>query len=125
MFEVNKEDLTIHCTRGDAGSFSVGANLEGVPYTFRAGDIVRFTVCAKKDYSSIMLRKDVEVAEETDSVQFHLDSADTKFGDVISKPTEFWYTIELNPDTYCQTIIGHTQDGARVFMQYPEADGGN
>jgi hypothetical protein len=123
MFIIN-DDLTIHCTRGDAGSFSAGANLNDAPYTFRTGDIVRFTVCMKKDYSSIMLQKDVEVTEETDSVQFHLDSADTKFGDVINKPTEFWYTIELNPDTYCQTIIGHTEDGARVFMQYPEADGG-
>jgi hypothetical protein len=71
-----------------------------------------------------MLQKDVEVAEETQAVQFHLDSADTKFGDVIRKPTEFWYTVELNPDTYCQTIVGHDEDGARIFMLYPEADGG-
>ena len=123
MFVVN-EDLTIDCTRGDAGSFSVGAMLGDAPYTFRAGDIVRLTVCAKKDYSSIMLQKDVRVEEETELVTFHLDSDETKFGDVISKATEYWYTIELNPDTYCQTIIGHTQDGARVFMLYPEADGG-
>jgi hypothetical protein len=123
VFVIN-EDLTIHCTRGDAVSFSVGADFEGAPYTFRTGDIVRFTVCAKKDYSSIMLQKDVEVTEETEAVQIHLDSADTKFGDVIRKPTEYWYTIELNPDTYCQTIIGHTEDGARIFMLYPEADGG-
>jgi len=130
MFVVNKDDLTIHCTRGDAGSFSVGANLgdnpdEVVPYTFRVGDIVRLTVCAKKDYSSIMLEKDVEVTEATELVQFNLDSDETKFGDVINKPTEYWYTIELNPDTNCQTIIGHTEEGARVFMLYPEADGGN
>lgn len=123
MFVVN-EDLTIDCTRGDAGSFSVGAMLGDAPYTFRVGDIVRLTVCAKKDYSSIMLQKDVRVEEETALVEFHLDSDETKFGDVISKATEYWYTIELNPDTYCQTIIGHTQDGARVFMLYPEADCG-
>ena len=124
MFFINQDDLIIHCTRGDACSFSVGANLEGAPYTFRTGDIVRFTVCTKKNYSSIMLQKDVEVTEETEVVQIHLDSADTKFGDVISKATEYWYTVELNPDTYCQTIIGHDEDGARVFMLYPEADGG-
>lgn len=123
MFIIN-DDLTIHCTRGDAGSFSVGANLNDAPYTFRVGDVVRFSVCEKKNYANVVLQKDVEVTEETALVQFHLDSAETKFGDVISKPTEFWYTIELNPDTYCQTIIGHTEDGARVFMQYPEADGG-
>ena len=123
MFVVN-EDLTIHCTRGDAGSFSVGADLNGVPYAFRSGDVVRLTVCQKKDYSSIMLQKDVVVAEDTEFVEIHLDSDDTKFGGVINKATEYWYTIELNPDTYCQTILGHTEDGARVFMLYPEADGG-
>lgn len=123
MFVVN-EDLTIECTRGDAGDFSVGAMVDGAPFVFRVGDIVRLTVCAKKDYSSVMLQKDVVVAEETERVEFHLDSDETKFGDVIHKATEYWYTIELNPDTYCQTIIGHNQDGARVFMLYPEADGG-
>lgn len=123
MFVVN-DDLTIECTRGDAGAFSVGATLAGEPFTFRVGDILRLTVCAKKNYSAVMLQKDVEVTEETALVEFELDSEDTKFGDVISKPTEFWYTIELNPDGYCQTIIGHNQDGASVFMLYPEADGG-
>lgn len=123
MFVV-REDKTIHCTRGDAGSFFVGADVNGVPYAFRAGDVVRLTVCPKKDYSTIMLQKDVVVSEDTESVAFHLDSDETKFGDVINKATEYWYTIELNPDTYCQTILGHTEDGARVFMLYPEADGG-
>lgn len=123
MFVVN-DDLTIHCTRGDAGSFSVGATLDDAPFMFRIGDVVRLTVCAKKDYSSIMLQKDVKVTEETELVEIHLDSEDTKFGDVINKATEYWYTIELNPEGYCQTIIGHNEDGARVFMLYPEADKG-
>jgi hypothetical protein len=123
MFVVN-DDLTIECTRGDAGSFSVGATLGEAPFVFRVGDVLRLTVCRKKDYSGIVLQKDVEVTEETELVEFHLDSDDTKFGDVINKVTEFWYTIELNPDAHCQTIIGHDQDGARAFLLYPEADGG-
>lgn len=122
MFIIN-DDLTIHCTRGDAGSFSVGANLNDAPYTFRVGDVVRFSVCEKKNYANVVLQKDVEVTEEAQLVEFHLDSADTKFGDVINKPTEFWYTIELNPDGYCQTILGHNEDGARVLTLYPEAGG--
>ena len=123
MFVVN-DDLTIDCTRGDAGSFSVGAILNDAPYIFRDDDIVRFSVCAKKDYSTVVLQKDVVVTSETALVEFHIDSDETKFGDVINKPTEYWYTIKLNPDTNCQTIIGHTKEGARVFMLYPEADGG-
>ena len=122
MFVVN-DDLTIHCTRGDAGSFSVGANLNDAPYTFRVGDVVRFSVCEKKNYASVVLQKDVEVTEEAQLVEFHLDSEDTKIGEIINKPTEYWYTIELNPDGYCQTILGHNEDGARVLMLYPEAGG--
>jgi hypothetical protein len=121
MFVVN-EDLTIDCTRGDAGDFTVGATINGAAFEFRPGDVVRFTVCPKKDYSNIVLQKDVEVTEATEAVAFQLDSEDTKIGGVINKPTEYWYTVELNPDANCQTIIGHTKDGARVFMLYPEAD---
>lgn len=121
MFVINK-DLTIDCTRGDAGDFSVGAIIGEAAFEFRVGDVVRFTVCAKKDYSNVVLQKDVVVEEPTASVEFHLNSDDTKIGGVINKPTEYWYTVELNPDTKCQTIIGHTKEGARVFMLYPEAD---
>ncbi len=123
MFVTNN-DLTIECTRGDAGSFAVGAKMGDTQFTFRVGDVLRLTVCTKKNYSDIKLQKDVTVTVETDLVQFDLDSEDTKFGDVINKPTEYWYTIELNPDGYCQTLIGHTEDGARVFLLYPEADRG-
>ena len=121
MFVIN-DDLTIDCTRGDIGDFSVGATINGTNYVFKPGDVVRFTVCAKKDYSKVVLQKDVKVAAESETVTFQLDSEDTKIGGVINKPTEYWYTVELNPDTSCQTIIGHTKDGARVITLYPEAD---
>ena len=125
MFEINKEDLTIHITRGDAAVFSVGAMVrEGedkVSYTFRDGDVVRFSVCAKKDYSNVVLQKDFTATEGMEEVEIQLDSEDTKIGDAISKATEYWYEVELNPDTKPQTIIGHTEDGAKVFMLYPES----
>lgn len=123
MFVVN-EDKTIECTRGDAGVFSVSASMGEASYRFQPNDVLRLTVCAKKDYSNIVLRKDVTVLTDTTAVEFPLDSENTKFGGVINKPTEFWYTIELNPDgDNCQTLVGHTKDGASVFMLYPEAVG--
>lgn len=120
MFVIN-DDLTIECTRGDAAVFSVGAKVGGVPYSFREGDVVRFSVCTKKDYSDVVLQKDTVVQSATEAVEIQLDSEDTKFGEGINKATEFWYEVELNPDTHPQTIIGHTADGARVFMLYPES----
>lgn len=119
MFVVN-EDASIYCTRGDAGGFYVQAALKGEPYTFREGDVVRLKVFGKKDCENVVLEKSVTVSEETAQVEMFLDGEDTKFGDVISKPTDYWYEIELNPDTKPQTIIGYDEDGAKIFKLFPE-----
>jgi hypothetical protein len=121
MFSINKEDMTIHITRGDAALFTVGAVIGENPYTFRANDVVRFSVCVKKDYSDVVLQKDFNAVEGSETVEISLESEDTKIGDAISKPTEYWYEVELNPETKPQTIIGHTVDGAKIFMLYPES----
>lgn len=119
MFVIN-EDLSIYLTRGDSAVFSVGANIGETEYTFKEGDVVRFKVFGKKDCEDVVLKKDVVVGEATNLVQIALDSDETKIGDVISKPTEYWYEVELNPDTYAQTIIGYDENGAKVFKLYPE-----
>jgi hypothetical protein len=100
----------------------VGANVGGVPYTFREGDVVRFSVFGRKDCSEVVLRKDTEVTAETGAVEILLSSEDTRIGEVISKPVDYWYEVELNPETYPQTIIGYDQDGAKVFKLYPESE---
>ena len=120
MFVIN-EDMTIECTRGDAAVFSVGATINNEAYTFRVGDVVRFSVSSKKDCSAVVLRKDVTVEAEATEVEISLNSEDTKFGGIISKPVDYWYEVELNPETYPQTIIGYDKDGAKVFKLYPEA----
>lgn len=124
MFNIDN-DMTIHITRGDTAIFTVGAVVgEGenkVPYTFREGDVVRFAVCVKKDYSVVVLQKDFAVTEDTEAVEITLEGNDTKIGSTISKPVEYWYEVELNPETKPQTIIGHTQDGAKPFILYPES----
>lgn len=119
MFVIN-EDLSIYLTRGDSAVFSVGANIGETEYTFKEGDVVRFKVFGKKNCDDVVLKKDVVVGEATNLVQIALDSDETKIGDVISKPTDYWYEVELNPDTYAQTIIGYDEDGAKIFKLYPE-----
>lgn len=120
MFFVNKEDLTINCTRGDVGTFTVGATIGGERYTFRSYDIVRLKVCEKKNYSNVVLSKDFNAVDGSNHVTIYLNKNDTKFGDVINKPTDYWYEIILNDDTKPQTIIGHTEEGAKVFKLFPE-----
>lgn len=119
MFVIN-EDLSIYLTRGDSVAFSVGANIGETEYTFKEGDVVRFKVFGKKNCDDVVLKKDITVSEATSRVQIALDSDETKIGDVISKPTEYWYEVELNPDTYAQTIIGYDENGAKVLTLYPE-----
>ena len=119
MFVVN-DDMTIFCTRGDAGGFYVQATFNGEAYTFRIGDVVRFKVFGKKNCENVVLQKSVTVAEETEQVEVFLDGDDTKFEEVISKPTDYWYEVELNPDTKPQTIIGYDEEGAKIFKLFPE-----
>lgn len=119
MFTIN-DDLSIYITRGDAAVFSVTANMGDVPYTFKSGDIVRFKVFTKKDCTDVVLMKDVEAAEGAEAVEIFLKRDDTKIGEIISKPTDYWYEVELNPDTKPQTIIGYDENGAKIFKLYPE-----
>ena len=119
MFAIN-EDLSIDITRGDAAVFSVGAKVGEENHKFQPSDVVRFSVFGKKDCSNVVLQKDFSVTEETESVEILLTGEDTKIGEVISKPVDYWYEVELNPDTYPQTIIGYDNNGAKVFRLYPE-----
>ena len=119
MFVIDNE-LTIHITRGDAALFDVTATIDKQEYGFKQGDVIRLKVFAKKNCEDVVLKKDVEVAEPTSTVEISLTKEDTTIGEVISKPTDYWYEVELNPDTHPQTIIGYDENGAKIFKLYPE-----
>lgn len=120
MFKIN-EDKSIYLTRGDIASIEVSTtDIEGNPYTFGNGDVVRFKVFEKKDCECVMLQKDVVINGGTTVVDIFLTSEDTKIGEIIDKPKEYQYEVELNPDKASQTFIGHDEEGAKVFKLFPE-----
>lgn len=119
MFKVH-EDNSIYATRGDIVFFSVTAEDSGVPYHFQPGDVVRITIYGKKDAENVVLQKDFPVSVASESVSIYLDKEDTTIGEVISKPKDYWYEVELNPDTAPQTIIGYDEDGPKLFKLFPE-----
>ena len=119
MFKIN-DDLSIHLTRGDAVSITLNAQDNGANYTFRPGDLVRFKVFEKKACHCVELQKDIRVESDTEAVVIALTGDETKIGNEISKPVDYWYEVELNPETQPQTIIGYDEDGAKVFRLYPE-----
>lgn len=119
MFAIN-EDQSIYVTRGDILFFTVSAMKDGAAYTFQQGDVVRMKVMQKKACEKVAFQKDFPIEEETESVEIVLTEAETKIGKVISKAVDYWYEIELNPETYPQTIIGYDDDGAKIFKLFPE-----
>jgi len=119
MFKVN-DDLSIYVTRGDVLFFELTAVDGDENYTFSAGDVVRIKVFNKKGCHCVVLQKDFPVASDTQSVEISLTMEDTKIGDIISKPEDYWYEIELNPETNPQTIVGYDEDGPKVFKLFPE-----
>ena len=121
MFTLN-DDLSIYATRGDIVFFSVSAEEDGKPYKFQAGDVLRIKVFGKKDTEAVVLQKDFPVLDVTENVEIFLTEEDTKIGEVISKPKDYWYEVELNPGDNPQTIIGYDEDGAKVFKLFPEGD---
>lgn len=122
MFIIN-EDKSIYITRGDVAFFSIEAKTDtGEKYRFMPGDVVRFKVCGKKDCENVVLSKDFGIETESEEVSIYLEEKDTKFGDVISKPTVYWYEVELNPYTDPQTILGYDEDGPKTFTLYPEGN---
>lgn len=120
------EDKSIYVTRGDIASISLTAKNkeDGSDYTFKKDDVVRFTVYGRKDAERVLLQKEIPILEDSAAVQVFLAEEDTRIGEVISKPTDYWYEVELNPDTYPQTIIGYDEEGPKIFRLYPEGNEG-
>lgn len=121
MFIIN-DDKSIYITRGDfaAFTFRVDEDDSGAAHIFQPGDVVRFKVFEKKGCDAVVLQKDFPITEECDSVEIRLMGSETKIGGIIHKPEDYWYEVELNPDTYPQTIIGYDEDGAKTFRLLPE-----
>lgn len=120
MFIVN-DDGSIYATRGDIGSFEVSAKVsETTFHVFKSGDVVRFNVHERNHPDRVVLLKDVQVGEDTETVVISLSREDTKFGNFINKPIDYWYEVELNPETTPRTFIGYDVDGPKIFRLFPE-----
>lgn len=121
MFKI--VDKTIHLTRGDACTISVGLtkkNQDGTdePYIFKAGDIVSIGVYPVKGLNTTpLLFKSITLEEESDRADIPLSSEETKLGVISSKATKYWYEIQLN---HIFTIVGFDEDGPKLLNLYPE-----
>ena len=122
MFSFDGKDIS--ATRGDIVFFSVTAEDDGVPYVFVKDSLLRIKIFEKKDSDKVVLQRDFPVLEDTEQVEVFLSKEDTKIGENINKPKDYWYEIELNPHSNPQTIIGYGEDGPAVFRLFPEGGEG-
>lgn len=121
MYQIN-DDNSIYVTRGDIVEFTVSAEdkVTKEPIIFQPGDLVRIKVFGKKNCENVVLQKDFAVGAAAERVEIFLDEKDTKIGEVINKPTDYWYEVELNPLSDPQTIVGYNEDGPVLFRLFPE-----
>lgn len=121
MYKIN-DDKSIYVTRGDAALISIVADgLGGNRHTFKIGEVLWFKVMRKKKCDDVVLKKRFIVTAESKEVQIFLDEEETKIGNSISKPVDYWYEVELvTLSGDIQTIIGYDEDGAKIFRLYPE-----
>lgn len=121
MLKIDKDTKTIHINRGDIGTIKVYAiDDNDKEYKFQPKDIIRLTIVEKNNYSNDKLTKDYEIDTESEYAELALFGEDTRFDEPENKPIVYWYTIELNPDTLQQTLIGHDEKGPKQFIIYPE-----
>ena len=123
MFKIDADGTTLKVTRGSSGSFTFGATTpSGEAYVFSQGDVLRLNVTKANKENAVVMSVDTIVEESTTEVTISITSYDSKIGTVINKPTDYWYDIELNPDSsVAQMLLGYDDDGAKIFRLYPES----
>ena len=113
------DGTTIKVNRGDVLNFSLSIEKDdGTTYTFVEGDKVIFSVYNKNKMSdNAVLLKEISATPETTSITISCTKEDTQIGNLINKPVEYWYEIELNNE---YTVLGYDDNGAKLLMLYPE-----
>ena len=103
--------------------FRAKLNTDGSVQLFKPDDVVRFKVMQKGKCDQVVLQKDETVKEECESISMVIDANEMKIGPIISTPVDYWYEVEVNPDTpYTVTILGYTskKSGPRILTLLPE-----
>lgn len=103
-------DKNIRITRGNMLPITVTADneIDENDYVFQIGDVIRFQIFDSKDVNQIYLKKDFEVTEEGTEKTIIITAEEMKIGEIKNRAAEYWYEIELNPDTdKTMTIVGY------------------
>lgn len=117
MFKIDGK--TIKINRGDKMSILFSIPLDEGNYKFKKGDVLSFGVFGKKemDEAPLLYKEFIVETDETEKVPMDFTSEEMRIGELINKPTNYWYEIQLNGE---QTVLGYDTDGAKIVLLYPE-----
>lgn len=101
MFKIDKKTKTMYCNRGDRATIKIKPKNDEM---LNKGNKFKFSIVKKKDYNTVYFQKEYEVLEDCSEFFITLSEEDTRFYDVISKETIFWYEFEYNGNN---TVIGY------------------
>lgn len=122
MLDIDGKNIAI--TRGNILPLTIDTtnDVDGTPYEFQPGDVIRFTIMEKNNVENIILQKDFTIEEATTEANIVITATEMKIGELKSEEKEYWYEVELAPDTdYTQTIIGYDmEEGAAILTLLPE-----
>ena len=117
-------NYNIETNRGDmlALDFKFRRKTTGEFHMFQAGDIIRFKIMKKNSVDDVILQKDITIEDVSDIVKLVIPSEDMKIGELINKPVDYWYELELYPDTPSSvTLLGYTKaKGPKILTLTPE-----
>lgn len=120
MFKVN-DDKSIYVTRGDFVLLDITAESNGEPFEFTEGGKLIFTIYEKKNAKEVVYRQEKVIEAKTTVVELYIPSEQTKLGDTISKPVDYWYEVAFENTFGASTIIGYDEEGAKIFRLFPES----
>ena len=112
------EGSTILLNRGDVLNLTLSIMNDDEPYTFQVGDTIVFSVYGKNALNNEpVLTKEITIVEEGSTATISLTSEETKIGEYLNKPIDYWYEVELNGQ---YTVIGYDENGPKVLKLFPE-----
>lgn len=116
------DERKIVITRGNVMPLTVVAKNDKIEYQFSKDDILRFKIMQAKKVENVFLEKDFKITEDTTEFDIEITADEMKIGSLSSKAIDYWYEVELNPDTpYTKTIIGFEEEkGPAILTLLPE-----
>lgn len=111
---------TIRVNRGDKLMFNVSLKATGEKdeYVFKEGDVLSLGVYEEDGFDNppVLFKEFTPVAGDT-VCTMKFSGEETKIGDYINEPVDYWYEIVLNE---YETVLGYDDNGAKIFRLFPE-----